>query len=131
MLKNLDEHVQSITAQIDNEGGKNGGTSGFDGGRFEEQGNYDRAFGIYLANGELEKAIGLLERENIELDKKAVEKLLPKKDDPDEAKKTRYYTILASRLNQQNKCDIAARLYIKLSQPLNALKAVIKGGNYE
>lgn len=68
MAHNLGEYIQQITSEIDSTKGQPKNMGKF-AEMFEDKGDIDKAFGMYLGSGQKEKALELLEKDNIKLNR--------------------------------------------------------------
>lgn len=71
VANNLGEYIQQITAEVEKEDA-DAANLGNMAEMFEEKGDVEKAFGMYIGSGQNDKALELLEKENIRLDKNSV-----------------------------------------------------------
>lgn len=132
MDNHLTEYTQQITSLVDKEKADPDSMKNL-GDMYIDQGNSEKAFSMYVGSGQVDKAIELLEANNIQLSVDAVKKLIPPKGqtEAENNRRDKIITIIAKRLKQQGKYAAAAKLYMEVNLPVKALKSIILSGDTE
>ena len=132
MDNNLTEYIQQITSMVDKEKADPESMKNL-GDMYVDQGDSEKAFGMYVGSGQTDKAIELLENNNIPLSSEACKKLIPPKSssEAEMQRREKIIGVLAKRLKEQGKYVPAASLFMEISQPIEALKSTILSGDPE
>lgn len=129
MKHKLDEYISQITSLIDKEK-TDTGSMGKIGDQLMDMGQHSKALSMFIGSGQIDKAVTLLQEQNIELDDDLVKKLIPEKGS-DEEKRKSIIKIVAKRLKQQKKTQMAANLYLDIGEHIKALKCLITEANID